>query len=172
MDDAAIYKLELDGRILGKFGKAGKLPKEFGLVNAIDCRTENVLLRRRVVELARPEADASRKVSLSDAPVVTEMRVVPVAGHDSMLLNLSGAHGPFFTRNLVILTDTHGHNGVGEVPGGERIARRSWNRGRSWSASSIGAYRKGVQRGAARIRRRDAGAAAGRRSICASRSTR
>ncbi len=29
------------------------------------------------------------------APVVTEMRVVPVAGHDSMLLNLSGAHGPF-----------------------------------------------------------------------------
>jgi hypothetical protein len=43
MDDAAIYKLELDGRILGKFGKAGKLPKEFGLVNAIDCRTENVL---------------------------------------------------------------------------------------------------------------------------------
>jgi hypothetical protein len=43
MDDAAIYKLELDGRLVGKFGKAGKLPKEFGLVNAIDCRTENVL---------------------------------------------------------------------------------------------------------------------------------
>lgn len=41
MDDAAIYKLELDGRIVGKFGKAGKLAKEFGLVNAIDCRTEN-----------------------------------------------------------------------------------------------------------------------------------
>jgi len=60
-------------------------------------------------------------VSLSDAPVITEMRVVPVAGHDSMLLNLSGAHGPFFTRNLVILTDNHGHKGVGEVPGGERI---------------------------------------------------
>ena len=31
------------------------------------------------------------------APVVTEMSVIPVAGHDSMLLNLSGAHGPFFT---------------------------------------------------------------------------
>ena len=43
MDDAAIYKLELDGRVIGKFGKAGKLPKEFGLVNAIDCRTDNVL---------------------------------------------------------------------------------------------------------------------------------
>ncbi len=58
---------------------------------------------------------------VSDAPVVTGMRVVPVAGHDSMLMNLSGAHGPFFTRNLLILTDSAGHTGVGEVPGGERI---------------------------------------------------
>jgi DNA-binding beta-propeller fold protein YncE len=41
MDDAAIYKVELDGKLVGKFGKAGKLVKEFGLVNAIDCRTEN-----------------------------------------------------------------------------------------------------------------------------------
>src|SRR6476646_7512389 len=55
------------------------------------------------------------------APVVTEMRVIPVAGRDSMLLNLSGAHGPFFTRNLAILKDSAGHTGVGEVPGGERI---------------------------------------------------
>src|SRR6187551_2324511 len=55
------------------------------------------------------------------APRVTEMKVVPVAGQDSMLLNLSGAHGPFFTRNLVILTDNAGHTGVGEVPGGEKI---------------------------------------------------
>jgi len=54
-------------------------------------------------------------------PVVTKMQVIPVAGHDSMLLNLSGAHGPFFTRNIVILQDTAGHTGVGEVPGGERI---------------------------------------------------
>jgi len=38
-----IYKLELDGKVLGKFGKAGKLPKEFGTVNAIDCRGENDL---------------------------------------------------------------------------------------------------------------------------------
>ncbi len=51
-------------------------------------------------------------------PIVTEMRVVPIAGHDSMLLNLSGAHGPFFTRNLVILKDSDGNTGVGEVPGG------------------------------------------------------
>ena len=55
------------------------------------------------------------------APRVTEMKVVPVAGQDSMLLNLSGAHGPFFTRNLVILTDSAGNTGVGEVPGGEKI---------------------------------------------------
>ncbi len=43
MDDAAIYKFELDGRLIGRFGKAGKQMKEFGLVNAIDCRVENVL---------------------------------------------------------------------------------------------------------------------------------
>ena len=54
-------------------------------------------------------------------PSVTELQVVPVAGRDSMLLNLSGAHGPFFTRNIVILKDSAGHTGVGEVPGGERI---------------------------------------------------
>jgi glucarate dehydratase len=57
----------------------------------------------------------------SGAPVVTEMFVVPVAGHDDMLMNLSGAHGPFFTRNIVILKDNSGHVGVGEVPGGEKI---------------------------------------------------
>ncbi|WP_295522686.1 enolase C-terminal domain-like protein [Limnohabitans sp. Rim8] len=54
-------------------------------------------------------------------PVVTRMQVVPVAGHDGMLMNLSGAHGPFFTRNIVILTDSSGHTGLGEVPGGEKI---------------------------------------------------
>lgn len=54
-------------------------------------------------------------------PIVTEMLVIPVAGHDSMLLNLSGAHGPLFTRNVVILKDNAGHTGAGEVPGGEKI---------------------------------------------------
>src|SRR3954451_10314955 len=57
----------------------------------------------------------------SSTPMITALRVIPVAGRDSMLLNLSGAHGPFFTRNLLILKDTAGHTGVGEVPGGERI---------------------------------------------------
>ena len=56
-------------------------------------------------------------------PIVRDMTVIPIAGHDSMLLNLSGAHGPFFTRNLVVLTDSDGRTGVGEVPGGEPIRR-------------------------------------------------
>ena len=57
-------------------------------------------------------------------PVIETMEVVPVAGHDSMLLNLAGAHEPFFTRNIVVMTDTDGVVGVGEVPGGEVITRR------------------------------------------------
>ena len=58
-----------------------------------------------------------------DTPRVVAMRVIPVAGRDSMLLNLSGAHGPYFTRNLVVLTDSAGRTGVGEVPGGEAIRK-------------------------------------------------
>lgn len=54
-------------------------------------------------------------------PTITALRAIPVAGRDDMLLNLSGAHGPFFTRNLLVLTDSDGRTGVGEVPGGEKI---------------------------------------------------
>jgi len=68
-----------------------------------------------------PLSSAPSQPATAGTPVITHMRVVPVAGHDGMLLNLSGAHGPFFTRNLVILTDSAGHTGVGEVPGGEKI---------------------------------------------------
>ncbi|OZD08167.1 glucarate dehydratase [Rhodococcus sp. 06-235-1A] len=57
----------------------------------------------------------------TSTPVVTDMSVIPIAGHDDMLLNLSGAHAPYFTRNLVVLTDSDGRTGVGEVPGGEAI---------------------------------------------------
>ena len=56
-------------------------------------------------------------------PTITRLQAIPVAGRDGMLLNLSGAHGPFFTRNLLILTDSAGRTGVGEVPGGETIRR-------------------------------------------------
>ncbi len=55
------------------------------------------------------------------SPVIKTMQVVPVAGHDSFLLNLSGGHQPIFIRNLVILEDSDGQTGVGEVPGGESI---------------------------------------------------
>ncbi|MDP3176841.1 MAG: hypothetical protein Q8M76_02980, partial [Spirochaetaceae bacterium] len=62
-------------------------------------------------------------VQCPGTPLVTEMKVVPVAGRDSMLLNLCGAHGPYFTRNLVILRDGSGNIGLGEVPGGEGIRK-------------------------------------------------
>jgi glucarate dehydratase len=57
----------------------------------------------------------------SETPRVTRMQVFPVAGRDSMLLNLSGAHAPFFARNVVLLGDDEGHTGAGEVPGGQAI---------------------------------------------------
>jgi len=59
----------------------------------------------------------------SATPIVKSLKVIPVAGYDSMLLNLSGAHGPFFTRNLIVLTDNSGLTGIGEVPGGEKIRK-------------------------------------------------
>ena len=81
-----------------------------------------------------------RAPGTSRTPVVTEMRVVPVAGHDGMLLNLSGAHGPFFTRNLVIVTDSSGNTGVGEVPGGAAIARTLEDARGLVEGRSIGEY--------------------------------
>lgn len=57
------------------------------------------------------------------SPTITNMEVFMVAGHDSMELNLSGAHAPYFTRNVVILTDSTGAEGVGEVPRGQKIAK-------------------------------------------------
>lgn len=57
------------------------------------------------------------------APKIIDMQVYPVAGRDSMLLNLSGAHAPYFTRNVVLLTDSLGHTGTGEVPGGGKITK-------------------------------------------------
>lgn len=55
------------------------------------------------------------------APVITKMEVYPVAGKDCMELNLSGAHSPYFTRNVVVLYADNGEMGVGEVPGGTKI---------------------------------------------------
>ncbi len=74
------------------------------------------------------------------APIVTEMTVIPVAGRDSMLLNLSGAHAPFFTRNIVILKDSSGRIGVGEVPGGERIRETLEDTRSLVVGNTLGAY--------------------------------
>jgi glucarate dehydratase len=75
------------------------------------------------------------------APRIVTMRAVPVAGQDSMLLNLSGAHGPYFTRNLVILTDTAGRTGVGEIPGGDPIRKTLEDAAPLVLGADIGAYR-------------------------------
>jgi glucarate dehydratase len=80
------------------------------------------------------------KTPSHSTPIATHMQVIPVAGHDGMLMNLSGAHGPFFTRNLVIITDNSGHTGIGEVPGGEKI-RKALEDARQWIVGqSIGNY--------------------------------
>ena len=57
----------------------------------------------------------------ADTPAIVDMQVIPVAGRDSMLLNLAGAHGPFFTRNIVVLKDSANHTGIAEIPGSEAI---------------------------------------------------
>ena len=95
--------------------------------------------------------------SLTGAPRVTEMQVIPVAGRDSMLLNLSGAHGPFFTRNVVILRDAAGHTGVGEVPGGERIRATLVDAQPLVTGASIGAYKDVLARVHERFGALDAG---------------
>ena len=60
-------------------------------------------------------------MTTQSSPVITDMKVIPVAGQDSMLLNIGGAHNAYFTRNIVVLTDSAGNTGVGEAPGGEVI---------------------------------------------------
>ncbi|MBS4214220.1 MULTISPECIES: glucarate dehydratase [Neobacillus] len=78
--------------------------------------------------------------TVKTTPVVTEMNVYPVAGRDSMLLNLSGAHGAYFTRNIVVLKDDSGNIGVGEVPGGEGIRKTLEDAKELVVGSSIGYY--------------------------------
>ena len=78
--------------------------------------------------------------SAASTPRITALRVIPVAGHDDMLMNLSGAHGPFFTRNILVLTDSAGNTGVGEVPGGEKIRQTLEDAGALIVGQSIGNY--------------------------------
>jgi glucarate dehydratase len=71
---------------------------------------------------------------------IVAVRVVPVAGHDSMLLNLSGAHAPFFTRNIAIIEDDSGRTGIGEVPGGEAIRKTLEEAAPLLTGQPIGSY--------------------------------
>ena len=93
----------------------------------------------------------------NDTPLIERMQVIPVAGHDSMLLNLSGAHAPFFTRNLVILHDSKGHQGVGEVPGGEKIRQVLEEARALIEGQSIGLYNQMLNAMRQRFAERDAG---------------
>ena len=90
-------------------------------------------------------------------PLVTDLRVIPVAGRDSMLLNLSGAHGPFFTRNLLILSDNAGRTGVGEVPGGEKIRQTLEDARDLVVGQSIGNAQRVMQQVQKQFADRDAG---------------
>jgi glucarate dehydratase len=93
----------------------------------------------------------------SSTPIVTALRAIPVAGRDSMLLNLSGAHGPYFTRNLLILTDSAGRTGVGEVPGGEKIRQTLEDAGELIVGQPVGAHQRLLQTVQQRFADRDAG---------------
>ncbi len=81
-----------------------------------------------------------------DSPRITGMRVIPVAGRDSMLLNLCGAHAPFFIRNIVLLTDSAGRTGVGEVPGGDGILRALERSTALVVGSAVGRYQRTLNR--------------------------
>ncbi|MDP2017316.1 glucarate dehydratase [Hydrogenophaga sp.] len=93
----------------------------------------------------------------SATPRVTALRVIPVAGRDGMLLNLSGAHAPFFTRNLLLLTDSAGHTGVGEVPGGEKIRQTLEDAAALVVGQSIGDHQRLLRELHTRFKDRDVG---------------
>ncbi|MFG3601945.1 enolase C-terminal domain-like protein [Micromonospora chersina] len=90
-------------------------------------------------------------------PTVARVEAVPVAGYDSMLLNLSGAHGPFFTRNIAVVTDSEGRVGVGEVPGGEAIHRTISEAGEMLVGQPVARFGRLLRAVADRFADRDAG---------------
>ncbi|WP_159662240.1 enolase C-terminal domain-like protein [Streptomyces mexicanus] len=90
-------------------------------------------------------------------PTVTDFAVYPVAGRDSMELNLSGAHAPYFTRNIVVLTDSEGRTGLGEVPGGEAITRTLQDAAPLVLGAAVADYKRVLREIGARFGDRDAG---------------
>src|SRR5687767_13119954 len=93
----------------------------------------------------RSRPTESSRMTAASTPRITALRAIPVAGRDSMLLNLSGAHGPFFTRNLLVLTDSAGRTGVGEVPGGEKIRQTLEDAAPLVVGQPIGAHQRILQ---------------------------
>lgn len=79
-------------------------------------------------------------------PTIANMEVFPVAGKDCMELNLSGAHAPYFTRNIVILTDSDGRTGVGEVPGGQKITAALESVKEYVVGTSVGTYKNTLKK--------------------------
>jgi glucarate dehydratase len=96
-------------------------------------------------------------VPFGATPRVTELIAIPVAGRDGMLLNLSGAHAPFFTRNLLILRDSAGRTGVGEVPGGEKIRQTLEDARELVVGRSIGDHQRVLRELQTRFADRDSG---------------
>ncbi|MCQ4294245.1 glucarate dehydratase [Pseudomonas stutzeri] len=96
-------------------------------------------------------------IAATGTPRITELTVVPVAGQDSMLMNLSGAHGPWFTRNILILKDSAGHVGVGEVPGGEAIRQTLEDARAMLVGEPIGQYNALLNRARRAFADRDSG---------------
>jgi glucarate dehydratase len=96
-------------------------------------------------------------IAATGTPRITELTVVPVAGQDSMLMNLSGAHGPWFTRNILILKDSAGHVGVGEVPGGEAIRQTLEDARGMMVGEPIGQYNALLSRARRAFADRDSG---------------
>ena len=93
----------------------------------------------------------------ASTPTITEIEVIPVAGRDSMLMNLSGAHAPYFTRNIVLMHDSAGHTGVGEVPGGEGIRQALEDSKSVLIGQSIGQHLQLLQRVQKNLEGRDIG---------------
>ncbi|MFB7709295.1 enolase C-terminal domain-like protein [Streptomyces sp. NPDC056105] len=96
-------------------------------------------------------------MTLSKQPTVTAFAVYPVAGRDCMELNLSGAHGPYFTRNVVVLQDSEGRTGLGEVPGGEKITQTLRDAESLVAGAKVGDYKRVLREIGARFADRDAG---------------
>lgn len=93
----------------------------------------------------------------STGPTVRSIEAIPVAGHDSMLMNLSGAHGPFFTRNIARITDSDGRVGIGEVPGGDAIRTTIEDAASVLVGRPVARFRSLLREVHARFAARDAG---------------